>query len=75
MGLLGELELETIVAGSSDGILLGSSLSQSESESEMRDRIICVNPLGGGPGGGAGGMYSSRYLMVSIEILITFSSS
>ena len=49
MGLLGELELETIVAGSSDGILLGSSLSQSESESEVRDRIICVNPLGGGP--------------------------
>ncbi len=43
--VLGELELETIVAGSSDGILLGSSLSQSESESEseMRDRIICVN--------------------------------
>jgi hypothetical protein len=40
----------------------------------MRARIICAMPLGGGQGG-AGGMYSSRYLMVAIEILITFSSS
>ncbi len=57
---------------------MGSSLSQSDSESEMRDHIICAIPRGGGGGGGpggAGGIYSSRYLMVAIEILITFSSS
>ncbi len=54
IGLLGELESVTVVAVSLGGILLGSSLVQSDSESEMRDCIIPAIPLGGGPGGADG---------------------
>ena len=66
-----------IVVGSSDGISLVASFV-SESESEMRDWMYCDKPMviGGGPGGADGiSLYSCKYLMVSVVMRITFSSS